>query len=270
MSDFQASPDAGGAPPTEAIDPAAAQPNAATTDPATGAGDGGEEGQVPQKTFTQQELDEIVKKRVAKAEDRAERRVLRTLEKLTPQQQAAQAPAQPRAPEGKPTRAQFATDDAYVDALTDWKLDQRDLKQREQQYQAHNQQFEQQVKGKVQTAFAKAEKLAGFDADAFAELPVSDAMTGAIIDSDTPEKLMLYLQQNPAEAERIAQLPPARQAAEIGKLEVKALAAKPPARSNAPAALSPARGAGGGGGMPDPSDTKAYIRWANEAERAGR
>ena len=98
---------------SEPGNPAAAQTNAATTAPATGAGEGGEEGQAAPKTFTQQELDEIVKKRVAKAEDRAERRVLRTLEKLTLQQSQQQTQAHQSQEEQRPTRRQGETDDAY-------------------------------------------------------------------------------------------------------------------------------------------------------------
>lgn len=263
MSEFQTAPDLAGGN-AQAIDPAAAQPNAATTQAQTDGADGGDGSPGTPKTFTQQELDEIVKKRVAKAEDRAERRVLRTLEKLTPQQ-AVQQQHQPPANEGKPTRAKYASDEAFVDALTDWKLEQREQAKAAEQHQERAKSTSERISG----LYAEAEKLHGFDRDDYDALPLTRPIVEALIDSDIPAKLMLHLQQNPAEVDRIAKLSPARQAAEIGKLEDKVAQQKPPARSNAPTALGGAKGSAPGS-MPDPGNTKAYIKWANEQERAAR
>jgi hypothetical protein len=194
----------------------AAQPNAATTLPETDDGAGGEQQSGTPKTFSQQELDEIVKKRVAKAEDRAERRVLRTLEKLQPQ--AAPQPTARQAPESdKPTRRDGEADDSYLERLADWKLDQRD------QRQAQHQHMERQttLAQKTDKLYADAEKLSGFDREAFDELPLTKSIVEALVDSDTPAKLMHYMAANPAEVERISKLSPARQAAELGKLEAK-------------------------------------------------
>lgn len=251
--------------PSETGIPAAAQPNAATTDAQTGGAEGGTESQVA-KTFSQQELDDIVKREKAKAEAKAERRVLRTLERVIPQPQSAPQHTSQPAQDGKPTRAQYADDEAYVDALTDWKLDQREAKAKAdtQHRQA------QTLAHKTDSIYADAEKLPGFDREAFDELPLTKPIVEALIESDAPAKLMHYMAANPAEVERISKLSPARQAAELGKLEAKAVEVKPPARSNAPQALSPVKGGASSGGMPDPSDTKAYIRWANESERAAR
>jgi hypothetical protein len=94
----------------------------------------------------------------------------------------------------------------------------------------------------------------------------------ALIESDAPEQLMHYMAANPAEMERISKLPSARQGVELGKLEVKLaeLAKAPPPRSKAPPALGSTKGQSGASSMPDPSDTKAYIAWANAQERAAR
>lgn len=218
----------GGAPAftSEPANPAAAQPNAATTNPQTDGGEGGENESGTPKTFTQQELDEIVKKRVAKAEDRAERRVLRTLEKLQPQQTAPQQASQPA--DNKPARAHYGSDEAFVDALTDWKLEQRDAKVRAASQQQQHQTLAQKTEG----IYAEAQKLPGFDREAFDELPLTRPIVEALVDSDAPAKLMAHLAANPAEVERIAKLSPARQAAELGKLE--AALPKAPKTSKAP------------------------------------
>jgi hypothetical protein len=257
----------GGAPagtPSEPANPAAAQPNAATTDPATGAGEGGEEGQAAQKTFTQAELDEIVQKRIAKAEAKAERRVIRTLERFLPQQAQQQTTQQAQPAEGKPTRAQFASDEAFVDALTDWKLEQRERATAKDRQQQQAQTLTQKTEG----IYAEAEKLKGFDREAFDELPLTKPIVEALIDAEAPAQLMHYLVANPAEVERIAKLSPARQAAEIGKLEAKA-AASPAKSSSAPAPIKPlASGSGSGPQNPEDMSMAEYEKWREKQRRA--
>jgi hypothetical protein len=198
------------------------------------------------KTFTQTELNEIIQKEKAKAEAKAERRALKayreTLERFaTPQQQQVQQPTNDR-----PQRDKFASDEDWVEAVTDWKLEKRDREsmQQQQQKQARS------VADKTETFYAEAQKIAGFDREAFDDLPLTPAIANALIDSDVPAKLMHYMATNPDEVERIAGLSPARQAAEIGKLETKLASA--PKASNAPPPIKPI-GAKGSAGNSDPS-----------------
>lgn len=255
----------GGAPavPSESATPGSAQENAATTDALSGGADGGNEGQVTPKTYSEEELRDRIERATAKAAAKAERRAFREAAERLATQRIPQTQQVTQQSDGRPSRAQYQSEDAYLDALTDWKLDQREARA-----QAERQQEQQQTLArKTEDIYAKAEKIPGFDRDAFDELPLTKPIVEALVDSDAPDKLMHYMAANPAEVERIAKLSPARQAAELGKLEDKALAAKPPARSNAPQALAPAKGKGVAGDMPDPSDTKAYVRWANAQER---
>lgn len=246
---------------------AAAQTHAATTDAQTGGADGGEVSQVTPKSYSEEELQDRIERATAKASAKAERRAFREAAERLATQRVPQTQQATQQPDGKPSRQQYADEDAYFDALTDWKLDQRERKA----WDAKQQEQQRTLSKKTDGIYAAAEKLPGFDRDAFDELPLTKAIVEALVDSDVPDKLMHYMAANPAEVERISKLSPSRQAAELGKLEVKAAEAKPPARSNAPQALAPAKGkAGGAGDMPDPSDTKAYIRWANAQERATR
>jgi hypothetical protein len=221
----------GAAPAGEASElgnPAAAQPNAATTDPGTGAPEGGSPEGQEQKTFTQKELDEILQKRIAKAEARAERRVLRTLERVIPQPQSAPQQQAQQREDNRPSRRDGEADDDYLERLTDWKLEQRDSKAKAETQQRQAATLAQ----KTESIYAEAEKLAGFDRESFDELPLTKPIVEALIDSDAPAKLMHYMAANPAEVERIAKLSPARQAAELGKLE--AALPKTPKTSKAP------------------------------------
>lgn len=99
--------------------------------------------------------------------------------------------------------------------------------------------------------------------------------TDAIFESDDPAALIEYLAdpENAAQAEAIARMNPVQAGRAITKLEIqleaekaKAKAEEKPQRSKAPAPLEPLKPGGTFKGAPDPSDTKAWIRWRNEQE----
>lgn len=96
---------------------------------------------------------------------------------------------------------------------------------------------------KVQKIIEEVEDLVDdFDLDDWGAMPVTGEMAEAIIDSDIATKLTAYLYANPAEIKRISELPKARQAAAIGKLEAKLEAEseqKKPSKSSAPAPIKP-------------------------------
>jgi hypothetical protein len=99
--------------------------------------------------------------------------------------------------------------------------------------------------------------------------------TDAIFHADNVKAVIEYLTDpdNADEADRISKMGAVQAGRAIakleGKLEVEKSKAKPKP-SNAPSPLEPARGSGVPAGMPDPSNTKAYIAWANAQERAQR
>lgn len=181
------------------------------------------------KTFTQAELDAIVQTRLAKAE----RQHLKELRGLQTQQPATKAPE-----DKPPPRDQYATDEEWVDAKVDWKLAQRDrAQQAEKALEA-----QQTTAQKAHKVVSDAAKLPGFDREAFDSLTISDAVTQAILDSDIAPRLLAHMTANPEVAERISKLSPARQAAEIGRLEEKLSVVKPV--NTAPPPVKTASGAG--------------------------
>jgi hypothetical protein len=98
-------------------------------------------------------------------------------------------------------------------------------------------------------------------------------VTDAIFEADDPKALIEYLidPDNAAEAERLASLPALRVGREIARIEAKLELAKKEAKPQASKAARPIEAVKGGGvpsGMPDPSNTKAYIAWANAQDRA--
>ena len=193
------------------------------------------------KSFTQAELDKIIQKEKAKAEARAERRALKVysekLESMTRQPVTQEAPR-----DSKPTIAQFDNVEDYVEAVADWKLKQRD----EAEGRNKQEEFSRQTLTKTEKMYAEAAKLdQSFDRASFDELPFTPVIAQAIIDSDMPAKIMVHLNTNPDEVDRISRLSPARQAAEIGKLEEKLAAGKVKV-SNAPAPIKPVGSKSGG------------------------
>ena len=236
----------------------------ATTPPETTPAPVEEVKEAEAKSFTQAELDKIIQSEKAKAEAKAERRAMRaykeTLERLIPQPQQPAPQASDR-----PSQSQYANVDDYVEAMADWKLDQREK-------ESANRQAQDRDKGivtKTENIYSEAAKLPGFDREAFDDLPLTPAIAAAIIDSDVPAKVMAFMSANPEEVDRIAKLSPARQSAEIGKLEAKLASA--PKVSNAPAPMKPV-GARGNVNNSDPAHMtmeeyaayrqKSGARWA--------
>ena len=108
------------APAEEVIPESAAQPTETTAE--------SEQETKPEskeKTFTQEELDSIVQKRLAKesrriaklAEVEAENRMLK--------QQMEQARPRQEEPSGKPVPSQFQDYESYIEAVAEWKADQK-------------------------------------------------------------------------------------------------------------------------------------------------
>jgi hypothetical protein len=99
--------------------------------------------------------------------------------------------------------------------------------------------------------------------------------TDAIFHADNVKAVIEFLTDpdNADEADRISKMGAVQAGRAIAKLEGKLEAEKSKAKpkpSNAPSPLEPARGGGVPNGMPDPSNTKAYIAWANAQDRAQR
>lgn len=99
--------------------------------------------------------------------------------------------------------------------------------------------------------------------------------TDAIFEADSPKDVIEYLTDpdNADEAASLSSMSAVQAGRAIARIEQKLDAAKSKAKpkpSNAPTPIEPARGGGVPNGMPDPSNTKAYIAWANAQERAQR
>ena len=208
----------------------------------------------PVKTFSQEELDAAIGKRLAREQRKWER------------EQAARQTV-PVAPKEMPSIDNFESTDAYAEALA--------LRKAEELVAQRDRQKEQ---AQVVEAYSEREEKARDKYDDFEDvvynpkLRITDVMAESIQSSDNGPDLAYWLGSNPKEAERIARLSPILQAKEIGKIEVR-LADNPPVKksTSAPTPISPVTARSSGSPSHDTTDprsikTMTTSEWI-EAER---
>lgn len=215
--------------------------------------------QKPSKTFSQEEVDALIGKRLAREQRKWEREQQR---KVVETQTVRSAP-----PTDLPPAEQFESPEAYAEALAYRKAEQL-IEQREQA---------RQQAALLESYHEKEEqardKYEDFEQVAYnPNLRVTDVMAQTIQASDIGPDLAYFLGTNPKEADRISRLSPYLQAKEIGKIEAK-LSDNPPAKktSSAPAPIAPVTARSSGAPAYDTTDprstkTMSASEWI-EAER---
>lgn len=204
------------------------------------------------KTFSQEELDAAIGKRLAREQRKWERERA---------QQAPQVPQTPVTPE------QFESNEAYVEALAEQRAEQKlaEREQRKQQTEILNAYHDKEEE--IRAKYDDFEQVAYNP-----NLPITTVMAQTIQASDIGPEVAYHLGANPKEAERISRLSPILQAKEIGKIEAQ-LAANPPVKkmSNAPAPISPVSARSSGTPSYDTTDPRSIKSMSTsewiEAER---
>jgi len=209
------------------------------------------------KTFTQEELDAAIGKRLAREQRKWER------------EQAAKAAAQPapKAAVEPPSADQFQSPEAYAEALAEQKAEEL-IRRREAERQRSE--ILESYHEKEEEIRAKYED---FEQVAYnPNLPITPIMAESIQASDAGPEVAYFLGTNPKEAERISRLSPVLQAKEIGKIEAK-LAANPPVKktTSAPTPISPVTAKSSGQPAYDTTDPRSIKSMSTsewiEAER---
>lgn len=243
----------------------------------------------PERTFSQKEVEELFEKRMAK-----ERRKRGEIEKerdywrstlLENGGKVGERGAQPDAPKpdaatAEPKREQYATFEEYLEARADWRAEQKVEKKLQEREERERQRTTQEKEKQGRDQFQKmlkesARGIEDFD-DTIAGLtqddPAASIWSPALEACDAPGKMLHHLIKNPSEAERIASLPPGKQARELIQLETKLGTVKEVKPSNAPAPIKPVAGkANVGDEMPDPSkDPEGWTKWRNRTIAANR
>jgi len=153
---------------------------------------------------------------------------------LQPPKPAQPEPPKPAEPPGKPKLENFETLEAYQEALTDWKLDQREAAAKAKSAEAQQ-----------QTAWSSSEtaaRAAHADYDDIVrsvkapEGPGVAAARQAMLEDDAGAEILYHLATHPDELDRIAALPPVRAVMAIARLSMQVT--KPPAVENGKPAVS--------------------------------
>ena len=204
------------------------------------------------KTFSQEELDAAIGKRLAREQRKWERERAVT----------------PVAPTEAPSVDQYDTVEAYADALAEQKAEQL-LAKREQ-----NRQQSELIEAYHDREEEARAKYDDFEQVAYnPNLRITNAMAESIQSSDIGPDVAYYLGANPKEADRISRLSPLIQAKEIGRIEAN-LTSNPPVRktSSAPAPIAPVTARGGNSANYDTTDPRSIKTMSTSewiaAERA--
>ena len=213
--------------------------------------------EVATKTFSQEELDAAIGKRLAREQRKWER-------------EQAQRQVETQVLKSAPAASvdQFESTEAYAEALALQRAEEliakREVAKQQSQILESYQELEE----------AARDKYDDFEQVAYnPKLPITNVMAETIQSSDIGPELAYYLGSNPKDAERIARMTPLGQAKEIGKIEAK-LAAEPPVKrtTSAPTPISPVTARASGSPALDTTDprsikTMTASQWI-EADRA--
>lgn len=139
-------------------------------------------------------------------------------------QEKAEKPVEPLRAEGKPKSDDFESHEAYVEALADWKVDQK-LSAREQKAKESDLKTEQQKQvsahvDRVQV-FAKEHEDFNDLMESVNDIPMSITVQEVILGSEIGPELMYALAKEPEEYKKICKMPALQAARELGKIEAR-------------------------------------------------
>ncbi len=231
-----------------------------------------EENQAPKKekgNKLKERFDKLTKQRTAlETELAAEREARLELERRL---NGNKEPEITNSNDGKPLADNFDTYADYLEALADWKAEQK-FAQREQkaaEERARNEMIEQQKRISQKFDDARSE-IEDFDEVFDPDIDISMAMRQAMFESDIPGHLAYYLSKNPEEASSIAAMSPTKAAMQMARIEQKILSAKSPKEpekttndvSKAPEPIKPVRqGSSGSTKNPEDMSHKEFTAW---------
>lgn len=177
---------------------------------------------------------------------------------------------------GKPKADDFTSHEAFLEALTDWKVDQRDKQKETKTREAHQKDEEKRVVERFREGAKTAkEKFADYDEVLEAnETPIPRHITGLLYHSENGPELSYHLAKNESELARICKLDQVTAARELGKFEAKFISApeketKENKTTKAPPPIKPvgSKTAATTDGYRDDMTYAEYKAWRNKSLR---
>lgn len=203
-----------------------------------------------------------------------QRRSERLLEQnLELQRQLTQRPEPAREEPKQPTEPRlddYSSYEDYVGALADYKAEQKlteilSRQEREQEEREHMTRRQSAREQFDERALAFADAHPDFDRVARnPDLHVTEEMADLLNASERGPDILYHLGQNPQESARIARLPVAQAAMELGRIEARLAALQPNTRTGAPDPIEPiSQGTGARSPDPDKMSPNEWLRWRN-------
>jgi hypothetical protein len=212
---------------------------------------------VEAKSFSQEEMDAAIGKRLAREQRKWERD---QAQRQSEQQTLRAAPVA--------SADQFESTEAYADALALQKAEELIIKREAAKRQSQVLESYHDLEEEARSKYDDFEQVAYNP-----KLTITTSMAETIQSSDIGPELAYYLGSNPKDAERISRMSPLGQAREIGRIEAK-LVSEPPTKrtTSAPQPISPVTARSVGSPSHDTTDprstqTLTTSQWI-EAERA--
>lgn len=201
---------------------------------------------------------------------RARRTAERERDEAIARLNGARDPAKAASP--KPTPDDFEDYGEYVEALTDWKADQRETaragtdaeRAAERASTVRNEQWSAKIDQTAATLPDYNEVVGKSD------IPIANHVADALMDADRGPELAYHLAKNPDVATRLNEMSPMRAAVELGKIEASLEKAAPPLPppakkpSNAPAPITPVKSGSTTAKDPAKMDMAEYKAWRAE------
>lgn len=218
-----------------------------------------------EKEHDESSLPEGVKKRIDKV-TRQKYEAIAESNRLKAELEQLKAQFAPK--QEAPDITQFDTLDEYVDAVAEYKFNQK--------AQATQTQHAQQTQAQAQAQdwVAKVDKARSVAPDFdevfsnVADVPFAQVALDAVAQHPKGAEIAYILGKDPSEAYRIAALAPYQQLMAIGEVAARANLPKPKAVSTAPAPVKPV--SGGASNSTPPADMDEWVKWRNNQIRQKR
>lgn len=181
-------------------------------------------------------------------------------------------PKKPEEPPGKPKLENFESLEQYQEALTDWRIDQRDAKRRAEEQQREQQKATEKLSGEWASRQQAARKAHPDYDDAIEAIAAPDgpgvfAARQAMLEDEAGAEILYWLAKHPDELKRIAALQPIAAVREVGRLSATLTRSSEPANGKRitaapkppPGATRPAKASSDS--IFDPAVAADFKRW---------
>lgn len=152
------------------------------------------------------------KRQALKKLEAVERENARLKEQLTPKEEAPK----------KPVKADYKSDEEYIEAIADYKASEKIREREEQQHKAAQEERAREIFATAETRLNKArEVVPDYDEviEAAPEINIANSTLGYMQESELFAEIGYYLAKNVEVYEKLSKMSPQRQLVEIGKIE---------------------------------------------------